>query len=162
MDASSASETVVESGYDSRHATLKHISRVSELMDDVAVRLRLRGVLHDASKLKPPEKGAFDRLGEASRAEEFGGPAYHAALQELRPALEHHYAVNRHHPEHFEDGIEGMTLLDLLEMLCDWKAASEQQAGGDVRTSLEVGVERFKISRSLAGLLSRTIDELYT
>lgn len=145
----------------SSNAVVSHIMRVRELLDDVAVRLRLRGVMHDASKLRSPEKEAFERLGEVSRRHEFGGAEYNEALQLLGPALEHHYAVNRHHPEHFEDGIVGMHMLDLLEMLCDWKAASEQQEGGDIRVSLEVAVERFGISKELAYLLSITIDELF-
>ena len=39
--------------------------------------------------------------------------------------------MNRHHPEHFgEDGIRGMNLPDVVEMLCDWKAASERTKDG--------------------------------
>lgn len=33
--------------------------------------------------------------------------------------LDHHYQNNDHHPEHFELGINGMNLLQLLEMLAD-------------------------------------------
>ena len=43
-----------------------------------------------------------------------------------KDGIEHHYAVNSHHPEHYEAGIAGMSLFDLIEMLVDWKAASER------------------------------------
>jgi len=44
----------------------------------------------------------------------------------MKPAIEHHYKNNRHHPEHFNNGIDEMNLVDLIELLCDWKAASER------------------------------------
>ena len=36
-----------------------------------------------------------------------------------------HYANNRHHPEHFKNGIEDMNLIDIIEMLCDWLSYKE-------------------------------------
>jgi hypothetical protein len=53
--------------------------------------------------------------------------------------LKHHYAYNRHHQEFFgEDGVDGMTLVDLIEMLPDWKAATERHDDGDLAKSLEI------------------------
>jgi hypothetical protein len=53
--------------------------------------------------------------------------------------LKHHYSHNRHHPEFFgEDGVDGMTLVDLIEMLADWKAATERHDDGDLAKSLEI------------------------
>jgi hypothetical protein len=53
--------------------------------------------------------------------------------------LMHHDAHNRHHPEFFgEDGVDGMTLVDVIEMLADWKAASERHDDGDLAKSLEI------------------------
>ena len=74
-------------------------------------------------------------------------------------ALKHHYAANSHHPEHYENGIDGMTLIDVLEMLCDWKAATERHADGDIMRSLEVNRERFGISDQLANILANTVRE---
>jgi hypothetical protein len=51
--------------------------------------------------------------------------------------LKHHYAHNRHHPEFFgEDGVDGMSLVDVIEMLADWKAATEHHDDGDLAKSL--------------------------
>ena len=30
----------------------------------------------------------------------YGSDEYKACLTEMKPALDHHYAANRHHPEH--------------------------------------------------------------
>jgi hypothetical protein len=53
-----------------------------------------------------------------------------------------------------------MTLLDLIEMLCDWKAASERHNDGDIMRSIIVNKERFAISDQLTGILERTCREL--
>ena len=41
----------------------------------------------------------------------------------MGPALQHHYEDNCHHPEHYRNGIHDMNMVDLIEMLCDWRAA---------------------------------------
>lgn len=78
-------------------------------------------------------------------------------LAEIKPALEHHYANNTHHPEFYPDGIRGMSLLDLVEMLCDWKAATLRHADGDIRKSIEINQSRFKYSDELKQVLLNTL-----
>ena len=79
-----------------------------------------------------------------------------------KPAIAHHYQHNRHHPEHFAHGVPDMTLLDLLEMLCDWKSASLRHDDGSIYTSLEINQQRFGYSYELAGILRNTVDWLET
>ena len=110
--------------YDSTDDTLKHISEVRILLAQVIVELQNRITTHDKSKLEAPEKEIFDRVTPKLRTLTYGSPEYHASLEEMGPALDHHYSVNSHHPEHHEDGIHGMSLVDLIEMLADWKAAT--------------------------------------
>jgi hypothetical protein len=142
-------------------STQAHINRVRELLDQVIADLTRRGILHDASKLVEPEATAFaassDRLGRLT----YGTPAYHDALHDLGAALTHHYAHNRHHPEYHHDGVNDMTLVDLIEMLCDWKAAAERQGNGDILASLRINEHRFGISPQLAGVLENTAVALW-
>jgi hypothetical protein len=71
--------------------------------------------------------------------------------------LKHHYAHNRHHPEFFgEDGVDGMTLVDVIEMLADWKAATEHHDDGDLAKSREIQQERFGLCDQLVAILSNT------
>jgi hypothetical protein len=44
--------------------------------------------------------------------------------------------------EYFKNGLKGMTLVDLIEMLCDWKAASLRNKGGDIRKILSILIQR--------------------
>lgn len=147
---------------DSRQDTLEHILRVRELLYIAQNKLEARGFAHDLSKLQEPEKSVFDACVPKLKEMAYGSDEYKAALDELRPALAHHYATNSHHPEHFiKEGVSGMSLLDVLEMLCDWKAATERmKGGGDIRRSLEINTERFKLSPQLASILGNTIREM--
>ena len=77
----------------------------------------------------------------------------------MGPALKHHYENNRHHPEHFEDGANGMTLIDLVEMLCDWYAATKKHEDGNLARSLVVNEKRFKISPQLTKIFENTAKE---
>ena len=76
----------------------------------------------------------------------------------MKPALEHHYKENRHHPEHFENGIKGMTLIDLVEMISDWKAASERHNNGDIIKSIEINQKRFGYSDDIKQILLNTVQ----
>ena len=92
---------------------------------------------------------------------QYGSPEYQESLNALKPALEHHYARNRHHPEHHKNGIDDMTLQDLIEMFCDWKAASERQNNGNILKSIETNGERFQMSEQLIRIFENTAREMF-
>ena len=83
----------------------------------------------------------------------YGSQEYKDSLKELGPALQHHYKHNSHHPEHYENGIDGMSLTDIVEMLCDWKAAAERHSDGDLAKSIEINCKRFNMSDQLTTIL---------
>lgn len=146
--------------YDSVEDTRQHIAAVQSLLDSVVQKLNDRGRFHDASKLVEPEKASFDQYTPLLRDLTYGSDEYKAALDGLGDALRHHYKANSHHPEHHSAGIYGMSLLDLIEMLADWKAATQRHADGDMCKSLEINNERFAISPQLACVLLNTASEL--
>jgi hypothetical protein len=146
--------------YDSTADTLTHIRRVQALLGLMARELMVRGEVHDASKLSPQEKPLFDEMTPLLKTLTYNSDEYKASLLKLGAALRHHYAANTHHPEHFENGVAGMSILDVVEMLCDWKAASERTKDGDIRKSIEVGIDRFKIEPQLASILRNSVDML--
>jgi hypothetical protein len=146
--------------YDSTQDTLEHIHKVQARIDTILDLLENRADLHDRSKLESPEKEAFDEVTPLLRGLTYGSPEYHANTAKLGAALTHHYANNSHHPQFYPDGISGMSLLDVIEMFCDWKAASERHADGDFAKSLEINTERFAISDQLARIFVNTCREL--
>lgn len=197
--------------YDSTQDTLRHIERVQFLLDLCVANLNQRAGLHDESKLEEPEKSTFDYATPRLAGSTYGSEEYKGFLAELKPALDHHYAHNSHHPEHYPwrcnvcdrsfsdeqaplnkswmgvdgqdfrfcpvccdkgviyeaelrydptSGINGMTLLDLIEMLCDWKAAGERHNDGSIQKSLEINQKRFHIQKQLQGIIENTAREL--
>jgi len=81
---------------------------------------------------------------------------YKGFLKEMGVALQHHYENNPHHPEHFENGIKGMTLVDIVEMFCDWKAATLRHDNGDIYKSIEFNKNRFGYSDDLEQIFINT------
>lgn len=144
--------------YDSTKDTNEHIEKVAARIRQVTREFHKRAVEHDASKRSPEEKVVFDEVTPLLHKLTYGSPEYKESLAMMKPALDHHYTHNRHHPEFFENGIRGMHMLDLMEMLCDWLAATERHADGDIRRSLEINRERYDIPDGLYFLLRNTID----
>jgi hypothetical protein len=124
------------------------------------MQLLVRGEDHDRSKLESPEVEMFDEATDRLRALEYGSGEYKAALVAMGPALTHHYEMNSHHPEHWSGGCRDMSLLDLMEMLCDWHAAGKRHATGSMEKSLEVNRKRFGLSDEMYDILSATALEM--
>ena len=138
--------------YDSFFKTMAHIERVRDLLMEMIVP---RAYNHDSSKLDTPEKEYFDEYIPKLDNTTYGSDEYYDCLKGMKVALDHHYKYNRHHPEHFVDGMQGMNLIDMIEMLADWKAASER---GDTSfyQSLIVNRDRYNISPEMFDLIYRT------
>lgn len=146
--------------YDSTVDTLKHIKRVNELLGNAAIELIKRSQVHDNSKLEQPEKKHFDEFTPKLKGSTYGGEQYKSFLEALKPSLDHHYAKNSHHPEHYKDGVNGMCLFDLIEMFLDWKAASERHNDGNLFKSIEVNKGRFNLSEQLVDIFKNTARKL--
>jgi hypothetical protein len=165
--------------YDSRVDTYQHIDQVRKYLGQFVRDLLTRSAIHDASKLEPPELEAFDTYTPKLSKTAYGTSEYERYRHAMGEALEHHYAMNRHHPEHHERGIAGMTLTDLIEMLADWKAASERHGGhrppmpaapgrsdapeydSDLVRSIGLNQERFGYGDELRAILENTAVEMW-
>jgi hypothetical protein len=169
------SELAEQVRYDSRPDTYDHIGKVRRYLQAAVRNLLERGEQHDRSKLVEPELAAFDKYTPLLQHLEYGTDEYKASLKALGSTLEHHYAANSHHPEHYENGISDMSLLDLVEMLVDWKAASLRmrkptpaapgrpeapQYDSDFLRSIALNQERFGYSDELRQILENTAREL--
>lgn len=148
------------SGYDSRPDTFAHIEVVRANLFQVVRNLCVRATVHDASKLEEPEKSVFDEMTPKLKGSTYGSDEYKGYLAVMKTALDHHYAHNSHHPEHYPNGIKGMCLLDVIEMLADWKAATMRHADGDLAKSIEINQKRFGYSDELKAILTNTARRL--
>lgn len=178
------------SDYDSTKDTQEHIDSVRQRIRVLIDNLQRRADVHDASKLRSPEKEIFDVMTPKLRGLTYGSDEYKASLKEMGVALEHHYKNNSHHPEFYGyaecdicferyprdyDGrcvacghgtftlrpdVSKMSLFDILEMLADWNAACMRHADGDYNESLRINKVRFNISDELHQIIMQTVKEI--
>jgi len=146
-------ETMVE--------TQKHQFQVYRILLGVIEEFHKRILSRDQSKLLPSEADIFTEFTPKLKNSTYGSDEYNGFLKEMKVGLDNHYAESRHHPEHYKDGIDGMNLVDVLEMLCDWKAATMRHDDGNIYRSLEINRERFGISDQLLTILQNTVDDLW-
>ncbi len=141
--------------------TYKHIKRVGHYLHLFSKELIDRAEHHDDSKLEEPELSGFAENTEKLAKVEYGSEEYKTMLAELKPTIEHHYSKNRHHSEFWPNGINDMNLIDLLEMLADWRAAGERNKNGNIRKSIEVNAERYGISPQLRKIIENTVRDYF-
>lgn len=142
-------------------STATHIRNVGHNISEIISILLSRAVDHDASKWSEEEWPYFERETPTLAKTTYGSPEYEAARKRLQVALDHHYASNSHHPEFYQKGITEMTLIDLLEMLADWRAAQlRHNPPGSFENSFTINIPRYKISDELATILKNTVKEL--
>lgn len=138
------------------HDTLEHINKVQGNLNTFATELIRRGTIHDASKLVEPELSVFTECTERLQDLTYGSEEYANSLKDMKPALDHHYANNSHHPEHYKEGVKGMDLMDVVEMYADWKAAVERHADGNIIKSIEINEKRFELGAQLTAVFKNT------
>lgn len=144
---------------DSRIATFEHKQRVAYYMGLVIKELIERANNHDNPKLSSPEVELFNECTPNLKDTTYDSPEYRETLAtKLRPALDHHFAKCRHHPEHFPNGVKDMNLVDIVEMFCDWKAASERQLNGNILKSIATNQDKFGYSRDLGSIMENTAN----
>jgi hypothetical protein len=143
---------------ESKQDTLEHKMQVLKYMNLVIQDLIERAAVHDNSKLQSPELELLDEAKVKYPLDKihYGSPEYQASKEFLKPALDHHYAVNRHHPEHFKNGVKDMNLVDLIEMICDWKASTLRQPSGNILKSIEKNADKFEYTNELSQIFVNT------
>jgi hypothetical protein len=149
--------------------TRKHQQWVAEQLIACAKRLLDRAVSHDASKFSEVERKSYvEPVWELNTRE----VEYRRLTAQMGEGWEHHKVHNTHHPEFVlmnqpefaGDPFSGMDLFDLLEMLCDWIAASKRR--GNLPSA---PIERFRnelgldhqlecVLRNTLGMMMRTAE----
>jgi hypothetical protein len=144
--------------YDSRPDTYEHIGQVRERILECVKELLNRAHHHDESKLVSPEVEVFDQY--PGDVPSYGTREYDDFREGQQEALKHHYGINRHHPEHHFGQTSGMNLLDVIEMLADWKAATLRHPDGDLGRSIDIAQDRYGFGYEFKALLRNTAKDL--
>lgn len=134
--------------------TRKHIEQVATFLNTFIGALRQRAIDHDRSKFEEPERSAYAVVIPQLAGLEYGSEEHRKVLGMMKPAIRHHQQSNRHHPE-YHHSVAGMDLVDVVEMVADWRAAA-MRSGGDFDKSLKVSLKRFGIGDELASIIVNT------
>lgn len=138
----------------------KHLALVRNNILQIILWLSQRGICHDQSKFSDIEIDAYLTIKDRISAVPFGSAEYETIKQEIQYAVDHHYQHNRHHPEHFKNGINDMNIVDLIEMFCDWVAANKRNPQNDVHHSIDVCCDKYKIPDMLKQIFHNSTELL--
>lgn len=136
-----------------------HRRLVGKYMQVMIAALVTRSINHDLSKFGPDEFDGYMEAYPTFCRADYGSALYREACRIAKPAIRHHVTTNRHHPEAHVSGVDDMNLVDLLEMVCDWCAASMRRGREDDFSSLKLGMifERFEIGPQLQSIIANTV-----
>ena len=140
--------------------TIMHVREVQDNLKDITNDIDKRGIVHDMSKFQEPEFSVFCETRPEFVNVNYGTPEYKAVCEKAKVAVDHHYENNRHHVAFHKDGIKDMNLLDVLEMLADWKAANKRSSDLSFEDSLPKCFENYKIDETLQNLIINTLKYL--
>lgn len=139
---------------------LKHKDSVRSKLLFIARELTKRSAMHDDSKLQSPEIDWLIEMDKEPRVE-YGSKEYYQKMHKWHKFFTHHYNVNRHHPDHFINGIDGMNLVDLSEYLIDIISYFDEMHVGDAIRVIEEQKSRFRLSDQLAQILKNTLIDYF-
>lgn len=137
--------------------TTKHKLWVFYYLFVFCLRLFKRAIIHDLSKYSKYEAPYFIKVLPRLRGMTYGSEEYKKCLSEIKPAIEHHQKNNNHHPESNENLINGMSLLDVVEMFYDWKAATKRHNDGNILNSIEINAKRFNYDNTLKNIFRSSL-----
>ena len=148
--------------------TRRHIELVganlAQLAGYVGLRhaeLDARAREHDLSKFDERERLGYVWLTWIYHCKEQGRP-FEPSPQisdTVARALDTHRRRNAHHPEAHRSP-DTMSVLDLVEMVCDWTAIAQENGGRSARPWASVNISRWPFSRAARDFVFVTIDEL--
>jgi hypothetical protein len=142
----------------------KNLLRMEGYADLPLALLEATGFKHDQSKFSEPERTAYTWQTWWYHCKNHGiAFTYPEGVEELvLQGWQHHLHTNSHHPEaHLSP--QDMTNLDLVEMVCDWTAISQEQNlnGGSCMPWAKTHMaKKWRFSTAQQKLIWATIHEL--
>jgi len=139
--------------------TVKHKFWVAWYLFKFSMSLWKRAIVHDFSKFTKTESEGFIKVIHKLKDSTYGSDEYRESLRSIKPSIDNHYKMNKHHPEHYrvndvDIGVYGMDLVDFIEMWCDWQSAVRRHKDGNLENSINSNKDRFKLSPQVVNILN--------
>ena len=132
---------------------------VQDKLSTVARELISRGRTHDNSALGSPEIEVYHRFFLEYQKYKIGDPRKDEVFTQMAEAIGHHFQYNDHHPEHFENGINDMDLIRLMQFTADIMSWSEQEQI-DIFEILPMIRDKCGMTDQVYNLICNTITEI--
>ena len=137
-----------------------HKFHVIKIIHGLVSELLQRAAVHDDSKLTEPEVSGFsDNIVKFSEVQTcYLSKVYVNISDQSLTTKQIHWAQNAHHPEYHEAGINGMSLLDIIEMVADWIASCPRYVVlAHAVDMIDKQRERFNIDDQLYSVIINTL-----
>lgn len=138
-----------------------HISRVRKHINTFVQLLLKRAMNHDKSKLEEPEFSWWKEMDSEPRYP-YGSEEYKQKIKRWDKVFKHHYKYNRHHPEHYDYGVSEMTLVDIVEMMCDWLGYKDTITISEALKVCDEQMKRYNISDDVRQIIFNTLLRYYS
>ena len=138
-----------------------HISRVRKHINIFVQLLLKRAINHDKSKLEEPELSWWKEMDKEPRYP-YGSEEYKQKIKRWDKVFKHHYKYNRHHPEHYEYGVSEMTLVDIVEMMCDWLGYKDTITISEALKVCDEQMRRYNIPDGIRQIIFNTLLRYYS
>ena len=135
---------------------IRHQKHIEANIGDLIAELSHRAHIHDQSKLSASELPGFVEIHCIAREHPLGAPEYEAAMR-TSTCIKEHFSKNSHHPEHHES-VGSMGWLDIIEMVFDWKAASDTYGLQSLREGINYQHERHQFTDAQWWLIEQIVD----
>lgn len=140
---------------------LNHKKSVKKRLEWLSKRLEERANNHDDSKLRVPEFRWLVQMDKEPFTQ-YGTQEYFQKMDKWEKFFRHHYENNRHHPDHFREGILGFNLVDLCEFTADIISYVDTLHVGKAIEIVENQAKRFNLDFQITQLIKNTILEYFT
>ena len=120
-----------------------------------------RAINHDKSKLEEPELSWWKEMDKEPRYP-YGSEEYKQKIKRWDKVFKHHYKYNRHHPEHYDYGVSEMTLVDIVEMMCDWLGYKDTIAISEALKVCDEQMKRYDIPDDVRQIIFNTLLRYYS
>ena len=152
---------IKEKEYDSYADTMIHKRNIEDVMLPLIEALQERMKNHDNSKLTYPEKEGYDKHIPELKKHKYGSPEYVKAREAMaKDCLDHHWEVNRHHPEHFPRMLKDMNLVDFFEYFCDCYASSLVSDTGFDK-GVEINAKKHELPDTMVEIFKNTVRDFF-
>lgn len=138
-----------------------HISRVRKHINTFVQLLLKRAINHDRSKLEEPELSWWKEMDKEPRYP-YCSEEYKQKIKRWDKVFKHHYKYNRHHPEHYDYGVSEMTLVDIVEMMCDWLGYKDTITISEALKVCDEQMKRYNISDDVRQIIFNTLLRYYS